>query len=400
MRLPWARLLAVLGYLFVTALVYLAGIYVHRIFYSLYLLLLLLPVLSAAQLLLTLARLRYLQDFDTEHPVKGETIGYRLSIANESFLAGCVIKVRFKAVHPDMRSTLDDFTTVFSGRANMVRSYRISCPYRGIYTVGLESLELRDLLGWITIRREVYHRTFYVYPRLIDLRFPFPGSRAHGLSHAARAAREEDVTLFEGLSDYRAGLPVRHLAWKKFFSTGSPFLRFFGRSTEPGITIYLDLRRVGGPDTTVLEAEDCSVEIAVALVKYFLANRTPTTVKAMGVSLYTFQGSDSDAFPAFYHHTINLVFQHTLSPAALFRDDRRRVRVEGAVLFITHLIDSAVLDLLATTEGESVGAIINQQAMSADSRRRLQSFRRNLGTAEQRLFLVDGADTIREDLEG
>ena len=63
-------------------LVYLAGSYVAPFFLFLFVVLLILPILSLLYLLLTFFPLKYYQDFSTEHPMKGESVIYRLSLAN------------------------------------------------------------------------------------------------------------------------------------------------------------------------------------------------------------------------------------------------------------------------------------------------------------------------------
>jgi len=393
-----ARLVSVLAYLFVAALVYLAGIYVSRLFYFIYLLLIAIPLFSALQLLLTLITLRYSQDFDTEHPIKGESIGYRLNLANESFLASSPVRVRFMSIHPDLDASIEDLSLFFRGRENMRRSYTVSCPYRGIYTVGMESLETNDLLGWFSVNRPVYHRTFYVYPRIVELPPLVAGSRSYGMSDLSSGGRENDFALFEGLTEYREGTPIRHMAWKKFVSTGSPFIRLFGKSAEPGVTIYLDLRRTSPPDPTELEAEDCSIEITVSLLKSLLDHRIPTTVKAMGREPYIFKATDPEAFWGFYRHTINMIFQPTASPASMFQDDRKRAAVSGAVLIVTHMADPEILELPEASDEEPVGLIINQTAMSPETRRSLRSWYESFEGATDQVFLVEGPDTIREDL--
>lgn len=399
MRPLFVRLGAALIYLFIAALIYLAGIHVAPIFYFLYLLVLLVPLAAVAQIVVTLIGLRYYQDFDTEHPVKGQGIGYRLTVANEIFLATCVVRVRFKLIHPDLDSSLQDLQLSFAGRGSFQKNYRISCPYRGIYTVGLESLELRDLIGWLRFRRPVYHRTFYVYPRIIELEPAFGVSRSYGLKKLSRAGRESDFALIEGLEEYRSGMPVKHIAWKKFVGTGHPYLKSYGKSAEPGITLYLDLRRNEQPEAHELEAEDCSIEIAVALVKYFLDNRIPVVAKAMGTTLHHFSGSDAEAFDLYYRDTINLIFQKTISPTVLYHADRRATGSGGSVLFITHHLDAEMLELIETGETGSVGAIVNQTALTAKEKQRLAARREHMAEAGGTLFVVDGPETIREDLQ-
>lgn len=390
------RVRAALLYLFILSLAYLAGVYVGRIYYFAYLALLLVPFLSTVQLLIALAGLRYHQEFDTEHPVKGESIGYRLTIANESFIATGPIDVAFKSIHRDLAG-IKAATFRFTGSGSDERTYTIQCPYRGIYTVGLESLRLRDSLGWLAVRRPVYHRTFYVYPRIVDLAPAFAGSARLGLTTRSESGTERDTSLFEGLAAYRAGTPLRHIAWKKFVATGSPYLKDYGRSAQPGITLYLDLRREGPPSRRVLESEDCSIEITVALVKYFLEAHVPLRVKAMGMDLYTFEASDPDSFERFYRHTINLLFQRSVSPVDIYLADRNAAAA-GASLFVTHRLDSELFDLAARSRPGSIGLIVNEHSMSDEERDRLDGAYKTMRENGADIFVVRGPNTIREDL--
>lgn len=391
------RVRAALLYLFILSLAYLAGVYVGKIYYFAYLALLLVPILSTVQLLIALAGLRYYQDFDTEHPVKGESIGYRLTVANESFIAPGPIDVVFKSIHRDLAG-IKAATFCFTGSASVERTYTIQCPFRGIYTVGLESLRIRDSLGWLSLRRPVYHRTFYVYPRIVDLSPAFSGNARLGLTRRSESGSERDTSLFEGFAAYRAGMPLRHIAWKKFVSTGSPYLREFGRSAQPGITLYLDLRREGPADRRVLESEDCSIEITVALVKYFLEARVPLRVKAMGMELYTFEGSDPESFERFYRHTINLLFQRSVSPVEIFLEDRKLAGVAGSSVFVTHRLDSELFDLAARSLPGSIALVVNEHSMSNEERDRLDGAYKTMRENGVEIYLVRGPDTIREDL--
>ena len=65
-----------------------------------------------------------------------------------------------------------------------------------------------------------------------------------------------------------------------------------------------------------LETEDVSVDILVALVKYYLDHEVPLTVRAPGRTVYSFQDADPSGFRRFYLSTMELLFQPTISPAA------------------------------------------------------------------------------------
>ncbi len=396
-RIAWK---AALAYLFVLFLVYLAGYFVSRIFSFLYLLLLFLPLLELLQVLATLFRLRFYQHFDNEHPVKGETIAYRLALANESPIASAVVSLHFKTVHPAVATELHDLRRCFAGNETYEERYAIRCPYRGIYTVGLESIAIRSLSGWIEVLRPAYHRTFYVYPRIITLTPPFVGSRSEATSGLVSSGLQVDRSLFEGLVDYRAGLPVRDIAWRKYLSTGLPFLKEYRRSSEPGITIYLDLRRREAVSPLLLEREDCSVEVVVALVHYFVRSGVPVTVRALARDVYTFHSARGERFAQFHHETINLLFGSFPSPVELFRSDRRAGAAAGSILFVTHLPDPDILDLVLPGEIRPVGAIVNLHGLPPEARSRYDPYFHAIRERGGRLILVQGADTIREDIEG
>ena len=396
-RIAWKGSLA---YLFALFLVYLAGYFVAPIFGFLYLLLLFLPLVELLQVIVTLNRFRFFQHFDNEHPVKGETIAYRLALANESPLASAVVSLRFKTVHPDVTTQLHDVCRSFSANETLEERHAIRCPYRGIYTVGLETIAVKSLSGWIEIVRSAYHRTFYVYPRVIELTPPFTGSRSESTSGLVSSGLQVDRSLFEGLIDYRAGLPVRDIAWRKYLATGLPFLKEYRRSSEPGITIYLDLRRTEPVSPLLLEREDCSVEIAVALVHYFIRAAVPVTVRALARDVYTFHSARGERFAEFHRETINLLFGPFPSPAELFAADRRIGGTAGSILFVTHLPDPEILDLVVPGEVRTVGAIVNLHGLSPETRSRHDRYFHAIRERGGRLILVQSAETIREDIEG
>lgn len=396
-RIAWKGLLA---YLFALFLVYLAGYFVTRLFSFLYLVLLVLPLLELLQVVVTLIRFRLFQNFDNEHPVKGEAISYRLALANESPLPSAVVTLRFKTVHPEMALVLHDLRRTFGGNETLERRFSIRCPYRGIYTVGLESVSVGALSGWIEITRSAYHRTFYVYPRIIDLEPPFVGSRAEEASGAVSSGTEVDRSLFEGLASYRPGLPVKDLAWRRFLSTGIPFLKEYRRSSDPGITIYLDLRREEPVSPLLLEREDCSVEVVVALVRYFTGREVPVSVRAVARGLYDFHSGRGERFAEFHRDTINLLFGPFPSPVGLFSVDRRGDAAGGSVLFVTHLLDPELLDLITSSESRPVGAVVNLHGLTAEERGRYDPHLNAVRERGGRLIVVESAETIRKDIEG
>ncbi|MBA7695445.1 hypothetical protein ES703_104073 [subsurface metagenome] len=244
--------------------------------------------------------------------------------------------------------------------------------------MGLDNLVFEDLFHLFRITRSVWYRTFYVYPRILYLnRFPYILKGGTQKTHGTFQGTVPDLSLFTQLKAYRSGESLRHIYWKKFASTGIPFLREYEITTEPGLTIYVDLRRGTHRGINALKIEDTSIEILVSLVKYFLDQGIRIIIRAPGRNLYSFTGNNRIQFNDFYTSTFQLLFQKTISPAKLYRADRKSGFQSSSSLFITHLMDA---DLFAFIE-ESLGmkntiSVIFNHAACEDQDLALQYFNR------------------------
>ncbi|MBT3274102.1 MAG: DUF58 domain-containing protein [Spirochaetales bacterium] len=365
---------AVLVYLFAISLIHLAWQYIGLLFGYLFFALLTLPIISLIHLLISMAGIKYHQTFDTDHPVKGQVLKYTLLFANESNLPSVPTMIQFRSIQPGSSNKIPDLYIALKRGERSEHTYEISCPFRGIYTVGLEQMEMSDILGWITIYRPVWHKTFYVYPRIVEASYPFSIGTTSDLNTGPNPGASQDYSLFENLVQYRQGQSIRHIAWKKFISLGEPFLKSYGKTSQPGVSFYLDLRRSERPTLKVLEREDCSIEILVALVKYCLDRSIPVSVSAMGQSRYEFTGSSPSDFPDFHRDTVNILFHDSISPAELYKSDMQGSVLPASVVFITHLLDQNILAILEDSVSAPMGietkiaAIMNQTGMDMQSK--------------------------------
>lgn len=390
-------------YLLALFVAYLAGSYVAPFFLYLFFILLILPLLSLSYLLLTFLRLKYYQDFSTEHPMKGESVVYRLILSNETFLPLHHLAVGFKTIHPFMEAILPRFTTYIRAGDRLEKVYEINCPFRGIYTVGLESLSAEDPLHLVVLHRRVWFRTFYVYPRVLPLRrFSTGLERSERLTQGASTGAVPDFALFSQLRSYHYGESLHHLAWKKFASTGTPYIKVYDTSAEPGVTIYFDLRPTEASGMKALETEDVSVDVLVALVRYYLDQGVPVAVRAPGRTVYSFRGDTASAFQRFYLSTMELLFQPTISPAAFYQLDNRAGGYEStSAIIISHLFDPEIFStveesLVAET---SVALILNRSGYARAQRKAVVPYLYSLSERGANIRFVDGPEDIVESLE-
>ena len=383
---------------------YLAGAYFGGVLMTLFYFALFFPLLSIILGLLSFPTLKYHQVFETEHPVKGQEVSYRLALSNEGFLPISNLYCRFKVINSFLSLTMSDFSTYLKAKGEVNRDYTFRCAYRGIYTVGLDRIEIEDPLKLVTLSPKVDYRTFYVYPRILTFRrFPVVIPNTTGSGSGMAKGRDPDYSLYTELKNYRDGESTRHMHWKKFAATGRPFLKQFETAADPEMMIYFDLRTCPREGIARLEVEDTSIEILVALVYYFLENNIPIKVTAPGRDLYEFSGIASSQFDSFYHSTSRLIFQDTISTAGLYLSDTKLGSLEeNSILFITHTMDPDILNLVEDSLAREniFTLILNMVGYSPQERDTNLAYVNRLRERGARILVVTNPESIIEDLEG
>ena len=139
-------------YAFGIIILWLEGAYFGGYLKTLFVFALGLPIVSIVVTLYAATRLRYGQRFDNEHPAKGQTVHYRLALSNEGIFPVSHLHVHFKRIQENMDLVMPGFSCFHRPREQVTREFSFHCAYRGIYTVGLESLEVEDPLRILTIR--------------------------------------------------------------------------------------------------------------------------------------------------------------------------------------------------------------------------------------------------------
>ena len=384
-------------YALALSVVHLAGVYLGGILLVVWYAMLFLPVLSLVQLIITRSALRYHQVFTNDHPAKGEAVGFHVSITNECPVPSAPITVRFHLGREERGFE----TQSFQLRPHETRKLEqtVRCAYRGVYTVGLHRLAVWDVFGWIALAVPVFNRTFYVYPRVLSLPSALSGfGTEHAVRQSPAAGLEVDYTLYRSLRRYRSEDDARHISWRKLAAVGEPLVKEYDTAAEPAITICMDTRPVGDDDAA-LSVEDGVIEIVVALARYYIDREVPVSI-VMGSSVTRIDPGDNAEFARFHSRTITFFFHSDVSPAVLYDYHRSDATLaEGTVLFVTHVLDPAILDLVERSDGRSLqaAAIVDTASLSPEERRRGESLQRSLREQGGELLLVESADSLVQE---
>lgn len=402
-RFRWALVFPYLGLLVV---LYLAGVYLGRNLLFLFIFFLLLPLFTWFHAILTAAGFKFIQEFSTTHPIKGENLKYTLILFFRGRIPGADVRIEFTSLGPAFLERLPAIHMYPGPQKRVCHEFTVRCPFRGIYVIGIRRLSITDLLGWVSLELSVWDQTFYVYPRLITLEsttLDATGETVGGSS--ASGGIIEDYTLFHSLTEYRPHMSTRHIAWKRFASTGIPSLRVYDQSSRPGITIYLDTRRKGPVTYTVMEAEDCSVEIVLALINHFVKRAIPVTLRTGAWGHIHFLPGEDSAVSRFIERTVRLYFEEqgpgSFSPLQLLQMDRAENKIPGGRVFVvTHIFDYQTIEICTdgSMDSNGISAICNLTGMDRENRHKAGVFAQSVHGKQPLIYLVHGAELIKEEL--
>ncbi len=344
--------LPITGYLFAVAVFYLAAAYLGGGFPYVLAVLLFVPILSILHAVYAAVSVRLRLETQLGATVRGEMlrIPSRVAHSREVPYASWRIFMRLLTPYGDQAGERSEGVerVVLTGARSRRLVHTVDCRHRGDYRLQVGPAEIDDMLGWITLRTRPEIVDFHVYPRILNLSIRHLGAPAGtpGARSGAGRSHTADPSRFRGLARYREGMPIRHIAWKKFAAHGQPYIKEYDSSQTSGVAIYLDLRRIAMRESARADAEDHAMEVFVSLVRSMLEAHVPVDVYGTSTPIYTFSGAGRHMFDEFYLGTRHIRFNGDLSPQKVLNAHMHDGRVtRPSVVVISHLPDENLIEL-------------------------------------------------------
>jgi len=237
---------------------------------------LMMPVISWLMSKLSLHNLSVMQAIDKNLIVKGEETKYHIIAVNKVFFISPVFSFVFSKSHNAIQSEAENIMLALPAQSERDISFNLTCGYRGVYYVGLESVQALDYLGLFSLSRSWEDKTqLVVYPRVVEIAH-FPLSMSLLSKNFSRLEiREED---YSAISDIRPYLPsdnIKRIHWKLSAKKNSLIVKNFENTALNSMTVVLDRMQVIGDEQYSIIAEDKIVEIVVSLCHYCLRKMIP-----------------------------------------------------------------------------------------------------------------------------
>ena len=237
---------------------------------------LLMPIISILLCGLSLYGLSITQTIDKNLIIKGEQTKFHILAVNNGFYMTPALSFKFIKTHYSIKSDAKDISMALPARSKNDITFDLSCRYRGVYFVGLQSVQALDFLGLFTLNRNWKDKTqLVVYPRVIEIEH-FPLSmNLLSKSYSRYEVRDED---YSAISDVRPYLPsdsMKRIHWKLSAKRNSFMIKNYENTALNSVVIFWDRTFIKGDEEYTVIAEDKIVEIVVAISYYCLKKKIP-----------------------------------------------------------------------------------------------------------------------------
>lgn len=286
--------------LFFSALVYayfFGGLFPYTLLY----LMLALPVMSALHLIIVCTFFRLSERLSERTFVKGECASYRMILQNSSFMYMPYITVHMQMEGQFILKSIKSMRISLAPFSRREFKYDMPLLFRGRYDIGVNCIEIQDLLGILTYKIYPYEKkNILVKPRIVEIGFKnVPVAR---ISEGDLASGYQEVGNDEinNIREYVYGDSFRKIHWKLSSKLSRTMIKETRNELDNDIMIILNLNKPEKIDEEVLLKEDCVIEEVVSNIYYLLRRNIPVKLCFYKESPFIFRAATLSEFESLY----------------------------------------------------------------------------------------------------
>ncbi|MEX1378012.1 MAG: DUF58 domain-containing protein [Eubacteriales bacterium] len=228
-------------------------------------------LLSSAHMLYTFLKVKVGQSLDPNIVEHGRTAKYKCSVHNESLLPTSAVNIDFLFNSDMFKGQLDPQTFALKKGKAKEFDFDLSCNYRGVYSLGIETLEVMDFLNIFKMRfRNIESKNITVLPKVTQLvNFSIP-PKAESDIKAVSSITAEGANSMVDIRKFHQGDPLKHIHWKLSARYNELLVRNLERSAQNSTLIFLDTSKGKYDFATNIIVEDKLMEALVSVVNQCL----------------------------------------------------------------------------------------------------------------------------------
>ncbi len=279
------------------------------LFYSI----LMLPIISLLHMGLTYTVFELSHDVDQRFVSKGDTLTYRLSLYNSSYLILAPMRVHYISsedlFHLDKASQSEWFVIYPKSQQDLHK--QLTCFYRGNYPVGIDYIRIQDFFGFFSIvYKEIEQHKILVYPNLLEFK---SSAIRQVLSETAESIVGHDITnstVFTDIRQYMPGDALNKIHWKLSAKKGTWISKEYTGHITNTTYFFLDTCDFELSNEQRVIYEDYMIEGSMAMIYSFLKEHVHLKLYYDYHGINMVETKRQSDFDKFYDVFAHLSFYH------------------------------------------------------------------------------------------
>jgi len=241
----------------------------------------------------------------------GHTSNYTCYVDNEGFLPTSLIIVHFLYDTDMFKDQLYPQAFTLHGYQNKEFEYTLTFKYRGLYSVGIDSVEIADILNIFKLKiRNIKPEEVVVLPKVTELPNFDLSPRLESAIKAAYSTDGQDATSFTDVRKFEHGDAIKHIHWKLSARHNELLVRNLEKCTQNPILMFLDTAKNEDTFAKNIIAEDKLLESLVSIVNQRLSKNHRVEVIYNEHSLTALQYTYKDDFKDFFTTIAGVVLNY------------------------------------------------------------------------------------------
>lgn len=315
--------------------------------YTLFYIVLLLPLVSFCYLLIVFNTFRYGENMNKREYQKGEVLDYTMSIHNETPL---YIPYFTVYMHMEGRMLIKGMKNEHLALKPFTRHeihFSVPILYRGKYKIGISYIEIRDFLNLISFKYLPGEtKLIRVFPRVLPMdELNIPYMRISENDYLSQS-KNNGHTEIRDIRDYRYGDSLKKIHWKLSSKYNKWLTKETNASSEKEFWVLLNLEEIKGEAEAVLNIEDRTIEVLVSIARVLLSAGIVLKLCFFRKEQVALEYSDLKGFEQLYELMSFIPFDQRVSFGEVMNFFIDSMPERQSVMVFTPVIDENHLDCL------------------------------------------------------
>lgn len=319
--------------------------YGGKVPYTMFYLLLVLPVVSIGYAAIVFFRFKVHQELDKKYATKGDTVNFIVTASNDDFFLYPYIKLNFSGQNNIFQNQLETMSFSLKPFESKIFSTGLLLKYRGCYSIGIDSFEVEDFLGLINLKHKFRKlKQITVLPRIVRINKLGISTNLMSESSAKLNGTFKDITSMTDARKYVYGDPFKSIHWKLTAKMDSLMVKNMESTLMADAIFFLDVKKCSESQDENIIIEDKLIEVLVSCLNYCLSNWIHVNLVYFNNELVELEGRNPNDFKKIYNAISLLNFNNQVEMKDVLKLYLGRGIKRSSIFVFTSNLDYELFD--------------------------------------------------------